>query len=288
MKSELADKDMTASLSREAQALLDQRAKALGEKTRPVTKRRSGSGSRLSFAQEAIWLSTELDKSTSVFNRSLVIRLTGHLDCEVLKQTLREIARRHEILRSRVAMIEGEPTFEVLPETTVDVLTVDVSTALRPAINEEIRKPFDLYAGPFIRAVNFAEDELTHTICITTHHIASDGWSDGVFFRELNSIYSAFIGGISPSLTGLPNQYSEFAEWQRERTSGPEIERNVEYWTNRMAGAPLRQNIPADRPRPRMPEMAAGEVRRRIPTAIAHSLEALARSEGATAAITML
>jgi amino acid adenylation domain-containing protein len=292
----LKDANITASLSLEARALLEQRSKALGEKDKLGSKRRSGSNSRLSFAQEAIWLSTELDKSTSAYNRCWAIRLTGHLDGEALNQSIREIARRHEILRSRLSMVGDEPVFEVLPATAVDMVMVDVSSvadndrqsALTQAIHEEIRKPFDLHAGPFIRAVNFAEDDETNTLCITTHHIASDGWSDGVFFRELNSIYSSFIDRTLPSLIEPPRQYSEFAEWQRERASGPEIERNVEYWSNRMAGAPLRQNIPTDRPRPSIPEMAAGVVRHRVPPRIVRSLDALARAEGATAAITML
>src|SRR3954463_6197080 len=100
----LADRS-TGPLSPDAQALLEQRSRALAEKANPVSKRRSGSGSRLSFTQEAVWLATELDKSTSAFNRCSAIRLVGHFDGEVLKQAIREIARRHEILRSRVSML---------------------------------------------------------------------------------------------------------------------------------------------------------------------------------------
>ncbi len=296
MTPDMTDANITASLSPEAQTLLARRSNARAEKDKPVPKRRSGSHTRLSFAQEAIWLATELDKSTPAYNRCWTIRLLGHLDREALTRSIRDIARRHEILRSRLSMSGDEPALEVLPSTTVGMVTVDLSSVadndrqsvLRQAIDEEIRKPFDLYAGPFIRAVNFAEDDETNTLCITTHHIASDGWSDGVVFRELNSIYSSFIDGNSAGLIEPANQYSEFAEWQRESTSAPEIERNVEYWSNRMAGAPLRQNIPTDRPRSRIPEMTAGEVRRRVAPGVVRSLEALWRAEGATAAITML
>src|SRR6185312_5799074 len=90
---------------------------------------------------------------------------------------------------------------------------------------------------------------------LVMHHIVSDAWSMGVLVRELGALYEGYREGREPGLAELPVQYGDFAVWQRRWLQGPELERHVGYWRERLAGAPAEMEDLADRPRP---ETASG------------------------------
>ena len=119
-------------------------------------------------------------------------------------------------------------------------------------IDTEARQPFDLEAGPLLRAqlLRLAAEE--HLLLLNLHHIASDGWSMGVLLRELSSVYTAFVSGHAPDLPELPIQYADYAVWQREWLQGEVLEEQLAYWKEKLADlSPL--ELPTDRPRPPVP-----------------------------------
>ena len=60
---------------------------------------------------------------------------------------------------------------------------------------EEARTPFDLSKGPLLRATILKLGTSEHVLLLTMHHIVSDAWSSGIFFRELGELYTAFLEG---------------------------------------------------------------------------------------------
>src|SRR5207244_11405121 len=91
--------------------------------------------------------------------------------------------------------------------------------------------------------------ESEHVVLLTLHHIVSDGWSIGVFVREVAALYPAFAAGEPSPLAELPIQYADFALWQRDWLQGEVLERQLTYWKEQLADLPTLQ-LPTDRPRP--------------------------------------
>jgi len=199
---------------------------------------------RLSFAQQRLWLLDRLLREPWVYNSAQVLRLEGTLDCSALFAALNEIVRRHEILRTRIEVIDGEPWQVIDPESNIESVIDDLtglpqtareSEACRRA-EEEAHKPFDLARGPVLRArlLRLAENE--HWLLLARHHIVSDRWSMRVLADEISALYASNLLGEPPALAALPVQYADYARWQREWLQGQVLENHLDYWRRRLAG----------------------------------------------------
>ncbi|MCP4662506.1 MAG: AMP-binding protein, partial [bacterium] len=212
----------------------------------------------LSFAQQRLWFLDQLDPGSSAYHIPLAVRLGGTVDAGLLERIFSEVVRRHEVLRTTFAAAAGEPRQVIAGELEVPLPVVDLEPlaagdrrreAERLAA-AEARRPFDLSAGPLVRftLVRLAADD--QVVMATMHHIVSDGWSMGVFLRELAALSEAFSRGESSPLAELPVQYADFAHWQRRWLAGEVLEAQLGYWRVELAGAPPRLDLPTDRPRP--------------------------------------
>jgi amino acid adenylation domain-containing protein len=160
--------------------------------------------------------------------------------------------------------------------------------AVERLIAEEARRPFDLAAGPVIRATLIRTSAGEHTLVIVLHHVATDAWSGGIFFRELAALYQAFTAGDDSPLADLPVQYADFAAWQRGWLRGEALERQMAYWRRRLAGAPAVLELPTDRPRPAVQELAGALLPFALPPDTADAARMLAKREGATLFMVLL
>ncbi len=189
----------------------------------------------------------------------MAFRLSGPLAPGALEASLNEIFRRHEALRTTFAEgTDGEPRQVVAPFWPAGLPRVDLA-GLPPAAaaaeasrlaGEDARRSFDLARGPVARAVLLRLGRREHHLLFSCHHIAFDGWSVGVFQRELGALYGAFVAGRPSPLAELPIQYGDFAVWQRRWLAGEILAAQLAYWRQRLAGAPGVLELPADRPRP--------------------------------------
>ena len=212
----------------------------------------------LSFAQQRLWFLNQLEPDNPFYNIPQGLRMRGNLDVAALEKSLDEIVRRHEILRTTYRVIQGQISQTILPAQPVALVRVDLTAiadgerdgTAQAFIDQEARRPFDLEKGPVIRAslLSLASDE--YILVLNTHHIASDGWSMGIFVRELTELYTAFVQGKPSPLAELPAQYIDFAVWQRNWISGDVLNQHLEYWRKQLQGAPGAIELPADRPRP--------------------------------------
>ncbi|HEX8907492.1 MAG TPA: AMP-binding protein, partial [Longimicrobiaceae bacterium] len=191
----------------------------------PLIAARRDEAIPLSFGQQGLWLVHQMEPGLAAYNIPLAIRLSGALDADALRRALAEIVRRHEALRTvfrgQVTGDRGQPAGApvqvILPAPgDFDLPVTDAAEEeARRIAREEAAAPFDLSRDPMLRGrlVRIAEGE--HLLLLTVHHIAADGWSLGVLYRELAALYEAFASGRPSPLPDLPLQYADFAAWQR-------------------------------------------------------------------------
>jgi amino acid adenylation domain-containing protein len=244
----------------------------------------------LSFAQQRLWFLDRLEPGSTLYSMPRALRLRGTLDAAALERALAEIVRRHEVLRTTYEERDGAPVQVVhaaadfiLPIEDFSALPAeDREAAYRERAASEARAPFDLSRGPLFRAslLRLADDD--HVLLFSTHHIAGDGWSMGVFSRDLSALYTAFIDGRPSPLAELPVQYADYAAWQREHLAGETLDAEVGWWKQRLAGAPALLELPTDRPRPVEQSYRGGRASVLLPQELSDALKALARREGAT------
>lgn len=199
----------------------------------------------LSFAQEQMWILDRLAPDSPRYNVPFALRLHGPLNVGALERSLNEIVRRHDILRATFSTINGRPTQMTAPSLTITVAVVDVreaSPSEREArvvalVTEDARLPFDLARGPLLRASLFLLGAEEHVLLVNVHHIACDGWSMGILYRELATLYAAFAAGLPSPLPDLPIQYADFAAWQRAHLGDAALAERLAYWRQRLDGA---------------------------------------------------
>ncbi|MEW5931716.1 MAG: amino acid adenylation domain-containing protein, partial [Gemmatimonadota bacterium] len=250
----------------------------------------------LSFAQERLWLLDQMHPGDGVYTIPVALRLSGAPDVDALRGALAEIVRRHEALRT-VFGRDGDGAVQVVGSAAAfGLATEDLSGAAddaRPAalearVREEARRPFDLAAGPLFRALLLRAAPEEHVLVLTMHHAVSDGWSMDVLSRELGALYAAFCRGEPSPLAPLPVQYADYAAWQRGWLRGEVLERQLDAWKSRLAGAPALLELPTDRPRPAVQSHRGATHDFRVPAAAAGALRALSRREGATQFMALL
>ncbi|HEX2269643.1 MAG TPA: amino acid adenylation domain-containing protein [Pyrinomonadaceae bacterium] len=250
----------------------------------------------LSFAQQRLWFLHQLEPESAVYNIGFAVRLRGRLDGARLQQTLTEVVRRHEVLRTTFAVEHGEPVQVIgeardVPLPIVDLSELDASVReieSQRLIAVESQQPFDLSTGPLMRAglLRFSAEE--HILPLTVHHIISDGWSIGVMVREVAALFAAFSKGEPSPLPELAIQYADFAVWQREWLQDEVLERQLDYWRNQLSGAPPVLELPIDKPRPPVQSFNGSHESLGLDEQISKQLHELSRREGVTLFMTLL
>src|SRR5262249_18757467 len=159
-----------------------------------------GDKQELSFAQQRLWFIHQLDPESTAYNIPAAVRLEGDLDVVALERAVSEVVRRHEALRTRFPMVDGEPVQEIEPAREVSLPVIDLGSldgaerveATRRQVREEARRPFDLSRGPLLRCGLLRLGPEDHVALLTMHHIISDGWSMGVLINEVSRLYEAY------------------------------------------------------------------------------------------------
>ncbi|KYF69550.1 non-ribosomal peptide synthetase, partial [Sorangium cellulosum] len=253
----------------------------------PLCPAPRGAEAPLSHAQQRLWFIEELQPGTAVYNMPIGLLLRGPLDSAALARSLHELVARHEALRTRFELRGGQPVQVVMPEARLDLRLVDLSgvperereQAARRAAEDEARRPFDLASGPPIRAALLRLSDEAHVLLVTAHHIACDGGSIPVLFRDLSALYEAARAGRAPDLPPLPVQYADVAIWQRAQADA--WRGQLDYWKRALFDLePL--ELPTDRPRGSALSHRGDTVPVSLPAPLVEALRALGRREGAT------
>jgi amino acid adenylation domain-containing protein len=273
--------------------------RSAGEVVRPqeIPRREESEYAELSFAQQRVWFLQQMEPSNTAYNFPLPMRIDGALDVPVLERSLREVIRRHEVLRTAFPLVNGRAMQAVTQEIVLTLQpVVDLYLLATPQREEEClrlaraeaHRPFDLLHGPLYRATLLCLGEAEHVLLFFLHHIVADGWSIQVFFRELSTIFTDFSRNQSSSLPELSAQYADFALWQRQWLQGGFLDKQLSYWRDRLAGASPLLELPIDYPRPLVQTYRGASGSFRLPAGLSESLKALSQEEGATVFMTLL
>jgi amino acid adenylation domain-containing protein len=262
----------------------------------PIRPLPAGPEFPLSFAQERLWFLDQLMPGAATYNMPAALGLRGRLDVRALAATLAGLTARHETLRTTFAVRGGQPVQAIAPPAAPALPLVDLGGLAAAARGREVRRlaageasrPFDLAAGPLLRATLLRLGALEHAALFTLHHIISDGWSVGVLVSEVAALYSAAVLGTPPALSPLPIQYRDFAVWQREWLTGAPLAAQLAWWRERLAGAPALLELPLDRPRPSVQRYRGARRLVHLPGDLAEGVRALCREAGATPFMTLL
>ncbi|AUX32348.1 MULTISPECIES: condensation domain-containing protein [Sorangium] len=235
---------------------VSERGRALRQDTSQRVPTRSAEAPVVSLVQERL-LQLCVDGDPSDYNLFRAFRLKGKVDTSALADSVRSLMRRHAVLRSRFRRVDGAPSVVIDENAELPIEMIDLSglpagdrtAGIAKVLRRESRWSWDLFGGRLVRVTlaGLAQDEHLLTVCV--HHLLGDGWSIGVLADELSILYRRTRGDETASLPELPSQYYDFAGWQRRYLEGRVMERQLNYWKQRMAGAPAALTLPLDGPR---------------------------------------
>ena len=248
----------------------------------------------LSFAQQRLWFLDQLEPGNPFYNITKAVRLTGSLNAVALEKSLNEVVRRHEALRTTFPAVGGSGVQRIATSMTLALSFKDFSE-LSPAQRDaqvlqtasEAARAMDLARGPLFRAVLLRLGEEEHVLVLTMHHIISDGWSMGVFIREMATIYEAYAGNQPSPLPEMPFQYADFAHWQRNWLKEEVLEAQLDYWKQQLADAPQLE-LPTDRPRPFVESFRGKQQTLTLNASLTKALKRLSQKHDATLFMTLL
>ncbi|WP_354359826.1 amino acid adenylation domain-containing protein, partial [Variovorax boronicumulans] len=249
----------------------------------------------LGFAQQRLWFLARLDQqANAAYALVEALRLHGALDVVALQAALDRIVARHEILRTRITLLDGVPAqcvdspaaFALRHEALAE--GGDTAQAVRERASAFAAEPFDMATGPLARGLLLRCADHEHVLLVAMHHVVSDGWSMALLVHELNMLYAAFARGAEDPLPPLRLQYADFTAWQRHHLAGERLERQLSYWKAHLAGAPALLTLPTDRPRPPVQSFAGSSIGFELDAELTAALHELSRRHGATLFMTLL
>jgi Condensation domain len=224
------------------------------------------------------------------------LRVTSSVDVVVLERSINEIARRHEILRTTFASLDGGHVQVIAPQLTVP-LTLDDLQALPPSkkgiaarrlVQDEVLHSFDLAQGPLLRARLVRLVQREHLLLITMHQVVCDGWSLGVLIEELTAVYDAFSAGQPAPLTPLSIQYVDFARWQRQWKSHPEIVAQLAYWREQLHDPLPVMKLGTGHPKRAIDGFRTARREMALPARLSEAAKRFSREQGGTLFMTLV
>ena len=242
-----------------------------------------------SFAQERLWFLQRLNPEGWAYNVPVAFAVTGALDPGVLRESLLDVIRRHEVLRTNFAIHDGELQQIIHPAAECPLEVADLSASAdtehgkRAAELERrfVRRPFDLSADPLLRVLVIRFSSESHRVVLNIHHIVFDGGSLDILLRELAESYAARAGGRAVQTDELPIQYGDFAAWQRDALTADVLAQRVTFWRDRLRDFSETLELPEDI-RADAKDDAGAEVFFTVDAPTASALRALCGREGVT------
>jgi acyl-CoA synthetase (AMP-forming)/AMP-acid ligase II/acyl carrier protein len=249
-----------------------------------------------SVAQEHLWKLQRVLPDIPFFNILHALRVTGAVDSALLERSINEIVRRHEILRTVFAVRGSQLRQIVVPQLMAPLSISDLATlpasrrqAVAQALVEaEMLHCFELTKGPLIKAHLITLTKSEHRLLICLHQMVCDGWSLGIFINELISLYDAFSAGKESPLPTPPIQYSDFAAWQRDWRSHPEISAQLSYWREQLRGPLPSMRLSHSRPKTTIDELLTTRRPWSLPPRLTKAAKNFGRQEGATLFMTLV
>jgi amino acid adenylation domain-containing protein len=240
---------------------LSKQSEAILKKSYPKIEKRTDSSNvlPLSFPQQRMWFIDEFQNSdSSNYNMSLALEVNGNFDVDIAEKALAEIINRHQVLRTTYKTSENGPVQIIRDDLVFTLNTSDLSHFQLPEqrieverlVNQDAVKAFDLRNDLMLRVSWLKLSSTSGILMFNVHHIASDGWSEGIIVGDFTELYTAWVQGNENPLPPLVLQYADYAAWQRKYLEGETLERQLKYWSKKLADAPTVHSLALDFSRP--------------------------------------
>ncbi len=204
----------------------------------PIPVVAAGAQHPLTPDQEILWVFESLYPGTPAYHIPIAFRLVGRVDADLLARGLELVVARHEPLRSVFELVGDSPLMQVLPQVVVpwhkEASTDSDTDTLRAWLARMASLPFDITRGPLIRGALLQLSSNDYVVCVTVHHLVSDGWSVGTLVREWSEACRALASGGLPEWPPLPLRYADYAAWQRGRAPVPG-DTTDQFWQRQLA-----------------------------------------------------
>jgi amino acid adenylation domain-containing protein len=261
----------------------------------PLVPRSTDADVPLSFAQQRMWFLAQLRIDTALYHLPAAVRLRGPLQFETFRACIDQLVRRHEALRTVFPGDLGRPVQRILTDLAIPISLDDLSllradqrdARAAEIAADEARRAFDLQRGPLVRIRLLRLGEQDHVALFTMHHIVADGWSVGVWLRELTMLYTASIAGQPNPLEPLPIQYADYALWQRQILDGDAFDEQLAYWKQKLHNPPALE-LPCCRPRPPVQMYRGARHPFRLSAELKQQLQRISRQQGCTVYMILL
>ncbi|PCI49269.1 MAG: hypothetical protein COB51_04230 [Moraxellaceae bacterium] len=233
----------------------------------------------LSFAQQRLWFLDQLDGASTTYSMPVALRLKGEVDKKGLADAFSKVIQRHEVLRSRFDLLDGEPVVRLLatvPGLEFANLRGATQENIQHRLRHEAEQCFDLNKGPLLRSCLFELGDNEHILFFNMHHIISDGWSMGILIKEWCQYYNQLEEALLP----LPVQYIDYAQWQRQYLTAEVLSTQLNYWRETLLGAADLLALPTDRPRPAIQQYQGATLDFSMNGELTRALNILAEREG--------
>jgi len=250
----------------------------------------------LSFAQQGLWFINQLTPNTPTYNIPIVVSFKGSMNLTALQDSLNEIIRRHEVLRTRFTVENGQPVQVVNQAVSVTLEVEDLRSLSENERTQEARRlatdfvkqPFDLSAQSLLRSKILQLNDRSYQLLVTLHHIIADGWSMGILIKELTALYEVFSTNKVSPLSELPIQYRDFVNWQRKWLDSERIQSLLSYWKQKLQGELPVLNLPTDRARPPIQTFNGAQAKLVLSQSLTKELKNFSRQQGVTLFMTLL
>jgi surfactin family lipopeptide synthetase A len=261
-----------------------------------IPRRADTSWAVLSFAQQRLWFLAQLEPDSPFYNIPVALQVRGTLHVEAVRQSLEELVRCHEALRTRFVSVDGQPVQQIVEPFAIALPIEDVSDQPYPereaaayrAAEAACRQPFDLERVPLLRPLLIRLAPTEHLLVLAMHHIISDGWSTGILIRELTKLYTAFSSGQTAVLPDLRIQYADFAIWQRQWMQEQVLAEHLAYWKHQLRDIPALLELPTDHPRPAVQTFTGRTYVFHVEQTLTQQINLLSQQEGCTLFMTLL
>ncbi|MCL1989818.1 MAG: amino acid adenylation domain-containing protein, partial [Defluviitaleaceae bacterium] len=209
-----------------------------------------------SYFQKSIWFVNELENNSNLFNVRMGYHLKGKLDVNAFKNSIEYLVNRHESLRTTFDMINGTLyqiiTNEInynLTEINAESYELNDKDKINKSLEDISKKTFDLVNGPLldITIINLGKNQI---VCLLLHHIITDGWSTGIIFNELESIYKSYRLNSSVLLPNMEFQYVDYTAWHNSLIKTDEYKNKLNFWFEYLLDSPVESALSIDVKRP--------------------------------------
>ena len=284
--------ELSASITAQKVEIIDflKSAKQAVTKENKIVK--SDSEPTLSFSQNRLWFLYELEGPSSTYNMPLGLKLQGDFDRICFENALNKIIERHESLRSNFYKSPTGPKLAIAKQKTCSIDWIDLLSDPTRDVKEIIAQfnqtTFNLSSDLLIRALIIRTKPDTHYVFILLHHIIADGWSIGVLFDELRTIYSALVEGSPVSLSPIEIQYSDYSKWLEEELKGDRLEALLSYWKTNLANCPDCITLFTDHPRPNHLSYSGNTAVYQLSTSLSNAIKDLAQASNCTLYMALL